>query len=202
MRLILVRHGETEGNVMKINEGQKEGILTDKGRLQAIALGKRLSEQKIDVIFVSDLKRCVQTAEHIIIHHPNTPIFYEPLLRERNLGILEGSKRGEVIRQAQKVGLDIIEHKPQGGESILDVKERVKTFFNMLKNEYSDKTILIISHGQFIANMILYALGLDDTHYESYKQKNTAVSMITFKDKPVLEVTNCILHLNNNFLSK
>jgi len=58
MRLILVRHGETEENVAKITQGHMPSKLTKQGIEQAKKLALRLKDEKIDKIFVSDLKRC------------------------------------------------------------------------------------------------------------------------------------------------
>jgi broad specificity phosphatase PhoE len=200
MKLILARHGETDGNVNYINQGQMEGQLTSNGRKQAIMLGKRLSDEKIDEIYVSDLRRCVQTAEHILIYHPEAIVHYSSLLRERSLGFLEGSKRGDVAKYSKESGLNILDYKPEGGESIREVKLRVKTFIDELMQKHNDETILIVSHGQFIANIILYIMKLDDTNYDTYKHDNTAISIITFLDKPILEVKSCTTHLNDNIL--
>jgi phosphoserine phosphatase len=199
MRLILARHGETKGNVLGINEGQMQGELTANGRTQARQLGKRLSSEKIDAIYVSDLRRCVQTAEHVVISHPYTPIFYESLLRERSLGNLEGLQRGEVRATALQKGQTIWEYKPEGGESIEDVKLRVKQFVQRLRASHAGHTVLIVSHGQFIVNLILHVMKLDDSHYDSYTHDNTAVTIMSLDGSPKLDVTSCTIHLNDIF---
>ena len=65
MRLILTRHGETEDNVKEILQGQAGGKLTAKGIEQAKKLALRLKKEKIDKIYVSDLKRAVDTAKEL-----------------------------------------------------------------------------------------------------------------------------------------
>ena len=199
MRLILARHAETIENLNNVNQGQMNGSLTGIGRIQASHLGRRLSEEKIDIAFISDLRRCVQTAEHILVHHPNIPVYYDRLLRERNLGVLQGSAYGEVAKHAEKSGVGLLDYKPKGGESINEMKLRVRQFIDALRENHTNKNILIVSHGQYIANIILYVLELDDSNYESYKQENTAVSIIVYDEKPVLQLNNSLLHLDNNF---
>ena len=197
MRLILARHGETIGNVNRINQGQDDGELTENGKRQSILLGERLSHESIDAIYVSDLGRCVDTAEHIIRHHKDTPVYYEPMIRERSLGVLEGSRYGDVARHAEKEGVPIIKYRPKGGESIEDVKARAKRFIGMVLEKYHGKTVLVVSHGQFIANIILYVLGLDDAHYDEYKHENTAISIIAVSEKPIMELHRCTRHLKD-----
>ena len=198
MKLILARHGETVGNVMMINQGQMHGELTSQGRMQAILLGKRLSAESIGAIYVSDLRRCVQTAEHVIVHHPDVPVYYEPLLRERHLGFLEGTKWGEVIRHTNLSGEEILNYRPEGGESINDVKYRVSQFLTNISQRHDNQTVLVVSHGQYIANIVLHVMGLDDTHYDEHKPENTAVSIIALTNPPNLFMSNCTAHLENN----
>lgn len=61
----LVRHGQTEENVKKVLCGQQGGTLTQIGIKQAESLGKRLSNEKFDFIYVSDLARTRHTFECI-----------------------------------------------------------------------------------------------------------------------------------------
>ena len=63
--LYLVRHGETEWNVKKINQGQSESALTEVGIEQAKETGEKLKHIKFDAIFSSDLSRTQRTAEII-----------------------------------------------------------------------------------------------------------------------------------------
>ena len=80
MKLILVRHGETEGNVKQIIQGQTHGKLTKKGIKQAKLLARRLKNEKIDVVFSSDLQRAKNTTKQILNHHCKIPVFYDKLL--------------------------------------------------------------------------------------------------------------------------
>ena len=57
MRLIIVRHGETNENVQKIVQGQKLGSLSERGWKQTKLLAERLKDEKVDIIISSDLER-------------------------------------------------------------------------------------------------------------------------------------------------
>src|SRR6185436_91891 len=73
MRLIIVRHGESEWNRVGRYQGQCDAPLSDLGLRQAEALARRLSDEPLDVIFTSPLQRAAKTAEAIARYHPNTP---------------------------------------------------------------------------------------------------------------------------------
>jgi probable phosphoglycerate mutase len=75
MRLIVVRHGETKENSKKILMGHRHGTLSRKGVRQARETALRLSHEKIDIIFSSDLRRAKLTAKEIARYH-NAPIVY------------------------------------------------------------------------------------------------------------------------------
>ena len=73
MRIILVRHGETEDNKKRIIQGHLPGKLSDKGIEQARKVANRLKNEKVDYIFSSDLDRAKSTAEEIAKFHQEKP---------------------------------------------------------------------------------------------------------------------------------
>src|SRR3989339_1721811 len=102
--LYLVRHGETEWNVKKINQGQSESFLTEKGIEQAKETAERLKDIKFDAIFSSDLSRTQRTAEIIKLDR-ELIIQTSQLLRERAHGSFEG-KHADVFKNTLKEKLE------------------------------------------------------------------------------------------------
>ncbi|KAB1214660.1 putative phosphoglycerate mutase GpmB [Morella rubra] len=89
--IIVVRHGETEWNVDGRIQGHLDVKLNDAGRQQATAVADRLSrEPKISVVYSSDLKRALETAQIIASTCGGLEIITERDLRERHLGDLQG----------------------------------------------------------------------------------------------------------------
>ncbi len=93
MNLYVIRHGQTEWNVMKKMQGSIDIPLNKKGIKQAYITKKNLDHISIDVIFCSPLKRAKQTAE-IINKGRNLEIIYDERLKERNYGEFEGEQTG------------------------------------------------------------------------------------------------------------
>src|SRR5258705_7413049 len=89
IRIILVRHGETEWNRESRIQGHTDRVLTAEGRAQAAAIGSRLAGERIDAIVSSDLGRAMDTAARIAMRC-GRPVAGDARLRERCFGQGEG----------------------------------------------------------------------------------------------------------------
>jgi broad specificity phosphatase PhoE len=105
--IIIDSSGETISNIKKILQGQQGGELTENGMKQAKLVALRLRDVHFDEIISSDLNRAKQTSEQIMEYHQNNTIVYEPRIRERNCGELEG-KSTSLTEQIAKVKIKII----------------------------------------------------------------------------------------------
>jgi broad specificity phosphatase PhoE len=86
MKIILTRHGRTVENDAGILQGHLPGTLNDTGKEQARKLAERLSWERIDRAYSSDLARAADTANTIMAFHPDTPLEFTEELREASLG--------------------------------------------------------------------------------------------------------------------
>lgn len=198
MRLILVRHAETEMNILHILDVQKiNSSLSEKGKRQAEKVGQRLKEEKIDRIFVSDLRRTIETAEEIIKHHPGVEVSYDPLLREQNMGIFDGKPYMEMRNERERLGLKRSEFTPEGGESMRDVQERMRKFLDKILGEYKGKTVLVVTHGIVIVTALLHLLSFSEADFEAFLPENTAVTIVEldFEKRHKLVTLNSVKHL-------
>ena len=178
MKLILVRHGETEENVKKINQGHRPGKLTALGKEQANKLAQQLKDEKIDVIYCSDLKRTKDTLPPILRFHKRTPVHYVSEIREKGMGVFEGTERGSIRRHVKKHGAHYPTFRPKGGESFRDVKRRNIRFYQKMLKRHSNQTVLWVTHEGVIINVLLYVKGWPDKHYKKLSQENAAMTII------------------------
>ena len=153
MKLILVRHGETEENVNDLLAGQDCGKLTAKGIEQSKKLGKELKEKyKIDMIFCSPLTRCRETLENILDEYPlDVPIYMSKLIEERDYGEYTGMEA--VLVNPEELNEDNKINKEMGVESQIHLLKRVSLFLEDLKLEDENSTILVVSHQEPIKIM-------------------------------------------------
>lgn len=184
MRLIIARHAETLYNKTGITQGALYSPLTPLGKRQAELLAKRLAEEKIDVVYSSDLGRCKDTLEPLLKIKPLNVNFTQQL-REISLGVFEGKPFMEYVTwRGQQVG-DKFEIKTPKGESYNEVIERMKNFLDYLMNKEKGKNVLIMTHGMTKRALIIALLEKKDKEFYKHMQslsRNTVISIINLKD--------------------
>ena len=149
--IYIVRHGQTDWNLIKKTQGQLDIPLNETGRVEAQKSGELLAGKNIDKIISSDLKRTVETA-HIINRYLGVPIQFDERLRELNYGSLQGRLNKEITPETWQR----FNHYPEEfqSEDLQCFYARVKSFFDDLDDS---KNTLIVTHGGTIRMMMLYA---------------------------------------------
>lgn len=141
MIFYFVRHGETEWNKKKIIQGHQDSPLTLKGKASAEKLGKILRNKNVEIIYTSDLGRCLQVAE-IINKYLKVKLVKTSKLRERNFGDLNGKPEEEIKR---KLDLSNPNKEAPNGESFNQLKSRIINFIKSLSKE-KFRTVLLVTH--------------------------------------------------------
>lgn len=204
VKIIFVRHGETEWNVLGRYQGQADISLSSKGFQQARLLADNFPFSKIDTIYSSDLVRAFQTAE-ILKEKFRCPLITDKNLREIDFGVFEGLTYAEISLRWQKETENFfnrpdILHIPEG-ESFLDVKKRgMETFAQIVKNEENlcqdKRTIVIVSHGGILRTILATILHIPLRYLWSIRQDNTAISIVSsYENYYSLELLNSTVHL-------
>jgi broad specificity phosphatase PhoE len=185
MRIIMVRHGETKGNRDGIIQGQTDGDLNELGILQAKRVAERLKDEKVDLVFSSDLKRAYDTAKLITKYHENVPFTIEKSLRERSHGVYEGKKGDELDWSIQV----------EGQESIEELIKRAKDFIDKIYLECNDKSVIFVCHNGIGKALISVITGED--YFKIEKLHNTSVSIFEVydEDENKVRLFNCKKHL-------
>jgi broad specificity phosphatase PhoE len=146
MQLLVARHGETVENATDIVMGQTGGNLNENGIQQAKELAEQLKDEKFDQAWSSDLKRCIDTARYILAHHPDVELQLTSALREVNYGEFQGKPGTEIRAYFNEKGGFTQSLKVPGGESHLEMSERVLGFVNDLFKKFPDQKLLLITH--------------------------------------------------------
>ena len=168
--IYFVRHGETILNAEQKRQGEAGG-LSEKGKVQAFALGERLSTFGIKNIFCSTFQRAMETADEILKSCP-VNIEYTPLLGERkNPTRIIGLSYTDHITEEAINFMDKSYHTPdarwEDEENFQDLKDRAIKLKEFLIKNSSDKT-LCVSHGIFLKMFLSTLLHDKDLTVEKY----------------------------------
>jgi probable phosphoglycerate mutase len=179
-RFIFVRHGETDSSRERRFAGATDVELSDLGREQARELAKRLRAVRIDVLHVSPLIRCRQTAEPIteIIGRQATIV---DEIRECHFGDWEDLTITEVAERWPEelqswVGDDTVP--PPAGECWADLGERMQSWFDSAMERYEGRTVLAVTHGGPIMALVRKLMGIPREAMDAFLVETGSLSLI------------------------
>jgi len=184
VRITLVRHGETFQNLGHVVQGQDPtyGRLTEAGVRQAQLLGASLAESDFEIAYCSPLERAVLTMSLMLVPRPGErtlPLVFPGELQEIHQGMLHGRPHSEW--KAAMDGQDPMTFRSPGGESWLDVQNRVTHYFQEHILTTMHRKVLIVAHGGVNRGLIASLTGI--SMGESWKgpglgapQDNTCVN--------------------------
>ena len=197
-RLILVRHGETDYNRAGRYQGHLDIPLNELGLRQAEAISRRLAAWPLVRCYSSDLTRSLQTARAIATPHGLT---VEPVadLREAHLGNLQGeliragnARLGDAGSLVQRTD---VRARPPDGESVLDVRRRVRRFLQRLHGELPEippGDVVVVGHGGSLQALTAVALGLSARDGHIFRFRNCGLTIIASdaRGHPTLAIHN------------
>lgn len=167
IKIIYFVHGTTTDNEKNISSGWFNVDLSEKGIKQSIELKEQTKDIKFDVVFCSDLKRAVMSAE--LTWKDIYPILQDKRLRECNYGDFN-AKSSEIVEPMQE---NCINKRFPNGESYEDVKKRIKNFLDEIKIKYDGKTIAIVAHKapQLALDVLLKKKSWEEAFNEDWRKK-------------------------------
>jgi broad specificity phosphatase PhoE len=178
VRLLLVRHGQSEGNASGIVQGHLDFDLTDIGRMQAEATAESLRGEKLDRIIASPLKRAFSTAAAIAAPHR---IEVEPVpgLMEYDLGEVSGLTGAQIRERFPEVG----QAYARGVRPTFPGEEGRETFVARVSAVLeawaeSKQTVLAVAHGGVITAICYAVAGIDPKRPGLFEIANCAVTEV------------------------
>ena len=151
MKLILARHGRTEGNVIKALDSRPPGMPLDEvGRAQAEDLARRLAVRPVAAVYASRATRAQQTAAPVAAAHDLSVVVIDGV-QEADCGELEGATdpaSHERFQDVYEAWLnEEFDARLPGGESALEVRAR---FVAAVEAVAADDPVVVVSHGAAI----------------------------------------------------
>lgn len=204
-RIVLVRHGETQWNRQRRVQGWAPVALTDRGHGQAARLADTLAERyAVDRLICSDLRRTLETTRPIS-RAVDCELTTDRRWRERNFGVLQGLDYGELFLghpefTLTEVGYTAAEARPEGGESLVDQRERVLGAFAALREDLTaDETAVVVTHGGPLYLVVGWVHGLDiEATIMDREQGNCAINeLVVDGDHVEVSVENDTDHLDS-----
>lgn len=190
MKLLIIRHGETDWNKEMRLQGQTDTDLNDYGRELAEITRDGLKDERIDYIFSSPLKRAFETAQ-IIRGSRNVEIVKDARLAELGFGINEGLRPEERAASCKLFFTDPHLYVPsEGGETLESLVRRTGEFIDEIIRPLSlsepNATVVISGHGAMNKGLMLNLKkhGLQN-FWDGKLQRNCSVSSYEIKGQEV-----------------
>ncbi|MBD2259935.1 histidine phosphatase family protein [Pseudanabaena sp. FACHB-2040] len=199
-RVIIVRHGQSSYNQLKLIQGHcDESSLTPAGEDQAVRVGQALAGIPFDAVWSSPLQRARKTAELIVgelrqtLADIPTPQQSDDL-KEISLPLWEGlsftdaeANYPEEYRAWRQDPLNLVMQVP--GEAgtvafypVREVHQQAERFWQHLLAHHAGQTVLVIAHSAINRALIATAIGLGPAGHNSLHQANCAISVLNFSD--------------------
>jgi probable phosphoglycerate mutase len=163
--VIIIRHGQSQGNAEGRFGGHTDTPLSPRGRKQAQATAKALASEKLDAIYSSDLPRAIETASPLV-ELTGVSLETTDALRERSVGVMEGLTFEEAAEQHPEQYQALLrrdfEHVLLGGESYRQTLDRASRQLDEAIEQHKGGRIAFFAHTGTICILILHLMGALD----------------------------------------
>jgi ribonuclease H / adenosylcobalamin/alpha-ribazole phosphatase len=200
LRFFLVRHGETAENVQMRYLGTADEPLNETGQKQAKQAAEALSQLPIQRVIASPMRRAADTARQIQ-QACNVELQLDARLAEGSFGRWEGLSHDDVLRLGSP-DTEILARwesdpfcAPPGGEAIIDIQKRVVDLLEELKSQYSDASIVLVSHVGPIKALIAAALDIPLQSSRRFFLDPGSISVVEWSPHRFLRLFNSHAHL-------
>ena len=163
--VLLIRHGQSEGNAERRFGGHTATPLSPRGRKQAQAMANALKDEELTAIYSSDLARAIETAQPLA-KLTGLPIHPTTAFRERSVGVMEGLtfENAAQLHPDQYAALlrRDFEHVLTGGESYRQLLDRAWQKLDEIIAHNQGGRIAVFSHTGTICILALHLMGALD----------------------------------------
>ena len=204
MKLLLIRHGESQGNVTRQWQGWLDAPLTRRGQEQAQRLAERLQQWSVEksepiaAIYSSTLARAYQTAS-ILARRCGVPLVLDKRLRERHIGELQGLTWPEIETRYPELAQTIRQRRAvpalPGGETPFDLAERVcqavEGIIARANGRAQAENVAIVSHGGALNAYFNRLVGRGDDMPFLFRFGNASLSIVEIQEiRPWISLAN------------
>lgn len=151
MLVLIIRHGESEADLLDVHEGRADFELTERGHRQAEAMAEYVANNyALTKIYASTLKRAAQTARHLS-EKTGVSVISDPMLMEFNNGLLAGLPRDEAARLYPEIKDLPVDQSVYGQESKLAFRGRAEKALERVFSENDGEAVVaLVTHGGMV----------------------------------------------------
>ena len=190
MKLLVIRHGESEADLLDVHEGRADFALTERGHRQAEAMANYVADNyNISKIYASTLTRAKQTAQHLS-DKTGIPIVFDENLMEFNNGLLAGLPRAVVREKYPEIPDLPIDKAVYGQESQVEFRQRAENALSRIINESeNDETVAVVSHGGMINQLYrsFFNMPVDCIYFFNTADTGIHIWSLTDKERRVIK---------------
>lgn len=201
--LLLVRHGESApahpDRPFPLVDGHGDPPLARQGQLQAERLGARLARERVDAVYVTSLRRTVETAAPLVDRLGLVP-GVEPDLREVHLGEWEGGSFRRHVAEGHPLAARLLAEERwdviPGAESHEALEARVRPAVQRIATRHPDQRVVVVSHGGVIGHILTLATGARGFAFAG--ADNASIShLVVVGERWVVRGFNDVTHLRD-----
>lgn len=183
--IILIRHGECEGNIKRMFRGRTDFPLNKRGLVQAQDLAQELKSFPLKYIYTSPLSRARQTAE-AISRQCRVEVKIEERFNNIELGSWEGRYKKEISQEYPKEWELWINNPEElrvtDMETLYDVQKRAKSCLDKLVLEHKGETLVVITHRAVLKPLIAACLNIVSPYFWKIHLDTASYSLLSYKD--------------------
>ena len=200
MRMLLLRHAETDWNRERRFQGGRDVPLSATGRQQAESAARLLAATRLDAFRNQHAVRNARDTAAIIAAPHGLAVQEAAAFREMGFGEWEGLTRDEVRERFADANRAWVETPHEatwsGAETLAAVRTRALAGLAALRAAHQGQTICLVTHGITGRLLILEALGLGPDRLWSFHLSSTGISELEFRDDwTTLHRMNSLIHL-------
>lgn len=198
-QFLLIRHAVNDFVKTHKLAGWTPGVhLSDDGKAQAEALGRRLADAPIQQLYASPLERTMETAEAIRQHHPHLFIKHHPEVGEVRYGDWEGQAIGDLAKRKM---WEVVQEYPSrayfpNGETMRGVQMRVVDAIEELAAAHPGELVAIVFHADLIKMALAHYLGMHLDNFQRIVISPASISTVFLTHgRPYIGTMNDVAHL-------
>lgn len=183
MKVIFVRHAETEWNQHGVIQGHRDSPLTARGTLETSALLTALTDAAypVECVFTSPLGRAWRMGQALADHF-QCPLVIEEALKEQSFGQYEGMTKAHLACEHPSQFLALFSRSaafcPPDGESLASASQRIISFLHEKMATTTHQTFCVVTHGHVMQGMLALLKEGNINYFNRYAQPNASYAVL------------------------